>query len=662
MANIIPAQVRTVDPFASFYSNTVNKLTQIVSHDEDGLLTTTSMEVVIDTTDSAHTVVVHPGYVVKDNVLIKITHEHIVDFLDDDNWVNPPDLTFSGGNCYVVLHYLYQKQRPAPVATIKILQPSQRNVINLPNSPYFLLKVVELNSAPPHEIVGIYNYDSEIGYEENKRKFLKYYAGSEAYLPTHNQETDQGRIAYEVERNKFFFGYESEWKELTVGGVEVNVNTDSTGIIVGQICYVNSLGQATPSISTGIETGADIIVTAIGSSVDATGRGIITGFATGVPVETGVIVGVGDLLYLSAVEAGTVTNIRPNSIFQMVGRALTAASAVVPVDMIFAPKLMLAPSVAGQITTWSGPDSIGYYKDIDVSLLDGTDVFDCHWFDDATKYEITPSEVLIRNGGDVIRVYMDTDTIDLNYMIQSPESYGGGAGGGGGGGGGTSDHSLLLSLDYSGSGHTGFAPSPHNNTHHSQTYIQASGVTFTNLNSNGSVGTGGSQVAFGNHTHVQYIDIPTGEMILFNRNTAVSGYSIVTVIDDALVYITRGSAAGGEPAGDWKSGSTWSQPVHNHAVAAQASHTHPFTTTGHAHWVAGSVAASATPPEDQGDGTQVCAGRYHTHTFGVASDTRTDSGTTNASGGHDHTGATGLNATALSWRPRGWNMTMQVRL
>jgi hypothetical protein len=646
----------------------------LVTHDEEGLLTVPSLDVISDTTSPTTTVIVKPGYIVKDDVLIKIKADHPVDFLDDDNWVSPPDITFTGGYCYVVLHYQYQKQRPAPVATIKILQPSQRNIINLPGSTYFLLKVVEMDALNPHPILGLYDYDPESGYEDNKRKYLKYYAGGEVNIPTHNRVTDQGRIAYETERDKFFFGYENEWKELTVGGVEVNVNTDSTGIIIGQICYVNSVGNATPAISTSVETGADIVVTAIGTAVESTGRGIITGFAMGVPVETGMLIGVGDILYLSDVEAGTVTNVRPGALFQIVGRALTSASSTTPVDMIFAPKMMLAPSTSGIITTWSGPDGSGlYYKDIDVSMLDGTSVFDAHWFDDATNKEITPADVEIRNGGNVIRVYMSVNTIDLNYMIQSPESYGGGAGGGGGGGGGTSDHSLLLSLDYAGSGHTGFAPSPHGNADHSAIYITAGGVNFTNLNATSSVGTGAAQVAFGNHTHPGMYDIPFGSIILFEHNTAVLGYTVLTNFDDGLVYMTKGSAAGGEVGGSIKAGGTWSQPVHNHGIVSNGSHAH---TTGsvaltiaqmpsHTH-APGYPLVTFMGPSGPGivDHTGSSGDSYSTTSATAATGGGQvhNHGNTSTTGSHDHTGATTQNATTSTWRPRGVNYTRQQRI
>jgi len=675
MANIIPAQVRAVDPFASFYSNTVNKLTQLVTHDEEGLLTTTSMDVIPDATNSTHMVVVQPGYVVKDNVLIKITHTHIVDFLDDDNWVSPPDILFPGGTCYLVLHYLYQKQRPAPVATIQILQPSQRNALELPNSPHFLLKVVELTATAPHEIIGLYDYDPNPDYKDIKRKFLKYYAGGEAFLPDHNQQTDQGRMAYDVERNKFFFGYTNEWKELSVGGVEVGINTDSTGIITGQLCYVNNNGKATPAISTSVQTGADLIVTAIGTTVDGTGKGIITGFATGVPVETGVLIGVGDLLYLSETEAGTVTNIRPGSLFQMVGRALKSASSFVPVEMIFDPKMMLAPSTSGTITYWGGPVGGPYYAEIDVSMLDGTSVFDCHWFDAATNKEVTPADVEIRNGGNIIRVYSDDNTIDLNYMIQSPESFGGGSGGGGGGGGGgTSDHSLLLNLDYGASGHTGFLSTyPHDNTYHSQSYIGAGSVNFSTLNGNGSVGAGGSQVAVGNHTHAQYIDIPSGICILFNANTAVSGYNLVTGIDDGVVYITKGSAAGGEAGANWKVGGQWEQPAHVHGIYGDGHHNH---TTGdvtltvaqmpsHTHgpgYPLVNFMGSSGPGIVDSVGTSGDDYSATTATAAAGGNQPHNHGWTSATGTHYHTGAVTAGGTPLSWRPKGWNMTLQCRI
>lgn len=46
-----------------------------------------------------------------------------------------------------------------------------------------------------------------------------------------------------------------------------------------------------------------------------------------------------------------------------------------------------------------------------------------------------------------------------------------------------------------------FTPDTHDNSAHSATYIEASDVTYENLNTNGDVGTGEDQVSAGNHTH-----------------------------------------------------------------------------------------------------------------------------------------------------------------
>ena len=71
------------------------------------------------------------------------------------------------------------------------------------------------------------------------------------------------------------------------------------------------------------------------------------------------------------------------------------------------------------------------------------------------------------------------------------------------------------------------------------------------------------------------VDIPSGTKLLFYSDTAISGYSIVTDYDDQLVYIGKGSAAGGLPGGAARSGSTWTLNFggHTHTVAAHQHHT-----------------------------------------------------------------------------------------
>ena len=411
MASSIPSQERMVDPFASYNSNVVNKLTEVVTQSSKGLLTINSLQVTQDLVSPNDTIIVGTGYAVKDDVLIKITSEHTVDFTDDEQWVTPPDILFPGGNCYVVLEYQYLKQRPAPQANIKILQPGERSLIN-GDSVYLLLKVVKTSVTSPHNITALYDYDPEVGYEDNARPYIKYYASGEVNLPVHNQTTDQGRVVYESERNKFFFGYNDQWGELTSGGVSFDIDTTS-GVSVGEICYVDSNGDAQLSVSTALNTQADFIVTAIGTVADGIGRGIICGYWDGVPVEAGISIVIGDILYLSAITAGAVTNVKPSSSYQVVGRSLSAGNVTTPIEMIFSPKLMLTASLTGQISVWSG----SYYADVDVTIFNKTNAFDCHWFDDSTDKEVMPEDVEIRDSGNTIRVSFPVSGLTINYMI-----------------------------------------------------------------------------------------------------------------------------------------------------------------------------------------------------------------------------------------------------
>jgi hypothetical protein len=48
---------------------------------------------------------------------------------------------------------------------------------------------------------------------------------------------------------------------------------------------------------------------------------------------------------------------------------------------------------------------------------------------------------------------------------------------------------------------TNFAPTPHNNSDHSETYITTTGVTYGALDGNSDIGTGSDQVAQGDHVH-----------------------------------------------------------------------------------------------------------------------------------------------------------------
>lgn len=116
-------------------------------------------------------------------------------------------------------------------------------------------------------------------------------------------------------------------------------------------------------------------------------------------------------------------------------------------------------------------------------------------------------------------------------------------------------------------------------------------------------------------------DIPYQTTLLFESNTAITGYTLRTDIDDYHVYIGSGSGAGGLTGGIARTGGTWTQPNHTHTFSA---------TTG----------TPSGTAQDQGDGSEVCAVSTHTHTV---------------------SGTSGNGATANTWRTPGLVYTRQIR-
>lgn len=624
-----PTQIRTVDPFAEYNSNVANRLTRMVSGNANVLMSVNSLSLSLDTTSPTTVAVVRTGSVFKDDVLIQVTANHQVDFTDLDNYISPGAGFDEIGYYYVVLEYTYVKSRPAPEANIKILKPSQRATGYPSDSLVFLgaVKVINIGITQGIDVSDpFHNADPED--LDNRRIYVKSYAGTETGLPTHENFRDQSRIAYDSETDKFWLGYRNNWQEFGTGGSVINI--DTTGTNVGQLCYVDATGAATPAggaaLLTSGEVGADIAVEAVGLEVDSSGKGLTSGIAVGVEIETAIVVAVGDLLYLSNSEAGKVTPNKTSPYYQVVGRALTAGTGgASTIDIIFTPKVVLAEAIVGQISSWDGPDGSGlYYKDINISALDipsAAEVLLCNFFDNSTQMKIQPTEVEILSTT-LVRIYMNINSVTLNYIFSTG---GGGTIGAGGGGGSGADHSLLLNLDYASSGHTGFAPSPHDNTHHTNPYALLTEVTYNTLNSNGDVGTGATQVAQGNHTHGTS-DIPSGTQMVFRQASAPTGWTIVTAgfnNNSMLVLGTSYVSSGGSQ--DARS--------FNPAVSAAANGGHSHTTGSH------TLTLSQIPSHNHSTGGYgnfiVTSGATH----GAAGDsygTRSVTGSSGGGGSHNH--------------------------
>ena len=612
MSNI-PTQQRAVDPFASYNSNVVNQLTRMNTYrgqESNGLIAIhPDLQITLDSTAPLYIVDVSPGIAYKDDMFLRLSAIHEVDFRDSTNYVDFGTGFDEIGYYYIVLQYHYAKSRPAPQVSIKIIKPSQRSNFDWSDpstNDFIFLKAVNVINYMAAQAIdqdpdtNLFNADPDDA--TAKRRYVREYAGGEVTLPIFDPSKDVSRVVYDADADKFWFGYRDKWDEIGSGG---SIGTfDTSGVAVGQLCYINSSGVATPSISTNLSTGADFVV----KSVATDGKGLTSGIAFDVPIETAVAIAVGNLVYLSALTAGAITNIRPDGAFQVVGRALTAGDDANPINIIFSPKVMLTVGVEGTAMSWTGPDGSGlYYNDINISTLDTSFGVHASFFDNNDRTQITPSNVQIVSGGTILRVFLPINTLSVDYLISSQASYAFG-----GGSGVTLNHHSLINLDYASAGHTGFAPGPHDETFHSNP------------------------------------SIPSGAIVLFESDVAIAGYTLLTTSDDDVVYITKSSGAGGEAAGGVKVGGTWTQPTHQH-TGPNHQHdlsNHAHTYSGTTSFVAASVAAG---------GANATAG--HSHTYSGTTDPPNINLT-----GFSGTGLTGLSATINSWRPKGRNFTRQQRI
>lgn len=656
-----PSQVRSVDPYASYNSDVVNKLNRMTSFGNDGLVTTVSCRLSTDSTAPLYAVTVGTGFICKDDVLVQVTEEVSVDLRLAVNYVDSSYGTLSStGYYYIVTDYAYQKARPAPQLRFKVIHASDAANKALVGTTLLLIGVVQVVSGTPNEISRFLDYDPTN--TSKKRKYVNMDITTETFLPSHTPSRDTGRVVYETSVDKFWFGFEDRWEEIS-RGVSVSVDTDSTGVEVGLLCYVDSNRKAQPAIGNGnYDNRAEVAVLEVGTTATGNGRTRMAGVVDGIQVETGIGINTGDPLYLSATEPGKVTSVRPSGSYQNVGRALSSGSSVSPVQILFLPGDIVLSAISGNIGTgdWDSTAINEYYYDVDISSLNLVleAVLVALW-DNSTNKNYSPTDFEIRDGGDTLRIW-NTDNLDTNYIISD------GAGGGstGSGTGGVTDHGLLTGLSYAASGHTGFAPSPHGNADHSSIFITASGVTFENLDANGDVGTGASQVAEGDHTHSIYTDIPTDEVILFEKDTVVSGYTLLIDYDDVMVYISKGSDAGGEKAGPTEpSFGDWTSTSHTHT-------TNDFTLT-----------LSHIPAHNHGGGNHqhqvfnsgVSGGNVGTFFYGDYGNNANfqnynivdASGTiiTTQGGGNSHNhGPTDPGSIPTSWRPESRVFTRQKRL
>lgn len=419
MSNAAPSQVRTVDPFASYNSDTVNKLTRMLSFGNDGFATARSCDITLDAT-SATQVNMSVGVAYKDDMWIEITAAHVVDFTDSDQYYDFGTGFDENGYYYVVMSYIYAKQRPAPEAEILIIKPSQRYLYS-PGGEWLFLKAVHVSwNGSSFVIDGVSSYDPDT--PANKRLFITPYVGSEITLPTFIPQEDTSRIIYVEDEDDYHFGLSNKWSDplSEVGGGSIIV-ANTSGFALGDLVYINSASSLSTAIVTTAKTTADGVVSKVG--ID--GRVQTTGKVTDVKIQSGRTISVGDLLYLSQTEAGRVTDIRTSPFHQFVGRCEEVIDST-SINSLFVrgePQIEDIVEYSAYVSdtlqppnwNWSGGL---YYQDVNVSTISGTSGVVMVW-DSATQLKIEPESVEFIDVN-TLRIWMLIDSMTLHVLVMGP--------------------------------------------------------------------------------------------------------------------------------------------------------------------------------------------------------------------------------------------------
>jgi len=210
MSSSVPIQIRTIDPFSSYNSDVINKLTRMLTFNNNVLEKIGSCDVSIDSTSSS-IVIVSPGVIYKDDVLIEITSQHRVDFEDSLQYAGINKLFNKTGYYYIVLKYTYQRQRPAPTSEILIIHCDDISIYS--PEEFVFLKAVYVIASGTTYVDSVYDYDSIN--PANKREYLRKYIGGEPTLPVFDVSRDLSRSIYVKDEDKFYLGYSTGWKVIS---------------------------------------------------------------------------------------------------------------------------------------------------------------------------------------------------------------------------------------------------------------------------------------------------------------------------------------------------------------------------------------------------------------------------------------------------------------
>lgn len=393
MADIYPTQTRQIDPYSSYNSNVVNALTRMISRGANCLHGVHAIDVEIDPGTPLTQTIVKTGQCFKDDVLISIDSDFTVDLTDADFYVSGPPWN-EAGYYLITLAYTYAKSIPAPRASIKIFKPSQHASLT---SGYLFLKCLEVSfNGSTFQLDAVHDWVPDN--TSIKREYAQFYVGKEDTVPEFVHERDEGRVIYVEDKDEIYFGMSTRWETLT----SIRDNMDTTGGTAGQLAYVSSSGAVLPAIATGYATFADCGIVQVGTLESGDGKVRLFGRLENVPIETSRqgYVSVGDKMFLSDTEAGSVTNLMPEPYTQGVGVCIDSTSSTT-------------------CTIWFMPGSLGGGGDSDLALYDRyQDLFLASIF----KYLFVDAFI----NDDYVDTVNTTATLDaVNYQIvgQSGEYY-----------------------------------------------------------------------------------------------------------------------------------------------------------------------------------------------------------------------------------------------
>lgn len=177
MANVYPSQERYLDPYATYYSDNVNKISRIITKKTDCIISNKPVNVEIDPDNPTTNLIVRAGNFVKDDVVIEILEDVSVDMQNNDFYISGDPFN-EAGTYYLAIDYTYMRAKPPVQASLIILKPSQ--YYWLTDRFLFLKAIIVTFNGSTFEISSISDYDPEPPYalRSNTSMYLPMIEGS----------------------------------------------------------------------------------------------------------------------------------------------------------------------------------------------------------------------------------------------------------------------------------------------------------------------------------------------------------------------------------------------------------------------------------------------------------------------------------------------------